>query len=646
MEVATLRSQERNKRACNECRQQKLRCDVVKEPFSSCTRCRRFQLVCKIDPAFKRVDKRRIKHQQQQASQNVHLSSPGENDEVGLQSADPILHESYPIPSDGSPASQNASFTTFPTRPEDVSDAAGSPDQQLPTLPVTTEDSLPGSTDVARPPQLANEPSSWKLGGIILTTIEVHDLFKEYFTNYHPFLPFLDSSKPPGYYFKASRLLFWVIISVASRRYSADLTLFTSLSASVPQLLWSSLQSITRNYHDIKALCLLCTWPFPRSSSSRDPTFMLGGTMMHLAMQIGLHMPRHAQDFSQFKVELSNVDIQDRMITWTTCNIVYQTVSTSYGQPPIAFFTPLHDENYPVESVITPQLLYFLRIQKLNCRISSSLSLKPLPAVTEGDIDSVSQDTLDSIIQNINELELEIRNLKYSDIAMIYLRCTRLHFYLYTLVDVPPFSPTMINLESLFGACKDLLDSVSLSSNVPSHCTNYLFWTVLAAGFTIHKLLSSSFADYLDTASTKQLFTNAIRTIRGISVANNDLAGRLAEVLVQLRAKSHLATPCPNTQVPRLKVRSRMSVSVIFDSLWEWRNGFLATEKQNERVTSANNFTPANPWANPTGLESIPMSSLGTPRDFDLNDLVFDDFYPMNYILDNTADISNSELMS
>lgn len=156
-------------------------------------------------------------------------------------------------------------------------------------------------------------------------TVQLIDMMLfRFFTHYHPFLPFLQPSKSPNYYYRASRLLFWTIISVASRRYSADLTLLASLSLSVPQLMWSVLQSVPQSHHDVKALCLLCTWPFPINSSSCDPTFMLSGTMMHLAMQIGLHRPSQAQDFSKITMKLQQEDIQDRKLTWIACRIVAQ----------------------------------------------------------------------------------------------------------------------------------------------------------------------------------------------------------------------------------------------------------------------------------------------------------------------------------
>lgn len=45
---------------------------------------------------------------------------------------------------------------------------------------------------------------------------------------------------------------------------------------------------------------------------------------MHLAIQVGLHMPDYAQDFSKGELTLRREDLKDRYTTWTTCNIVAQ----------------------------------------------------------------------------------------------------------------------------------------------------------------------------------------------------------------------------------------------------------------------------------------------------------------------------------
>ncbi len=51
---------------------------------------------------------------------------------------------------------------------------------------------------------------------------------------------------------------------------------------------------------------------------------MLSGIMMQIAMQIGLHRPSYAQDFTKFRVELREEELKDRVTTWAACNIVAQ----------------------------------------------------------------------------------------------------------------------------------------------------------------------------------------------------------------------------------------------------------------------------------------------------------------------------------
>lgn len=133
---------------------------------------------------------------------------------------------------------------------------------------------------------------------------------------YHPFLPFLDRGQSPDEYYNASPLLFWAIISVSSRRYQSDSHLLNSLAGPTLRLAWSTLGDIPQSYHVVKALCLLCSYPFPTHSTSTDPTFMLCGIMMQVAMQLGLHRPSHTQDFSKFRVELMEEELRDKVSTW------------------------------------------------------------------------------------------------------------------------------------------------------------------------------------------------------------------------------------------------------------------------------------------------------------------------------------------
>jgi hypothetical protein len=147
----------------------------------------------------------------------------------------------------------------------------------------------------------------------------------------------LDRNLSPEDYHSSSLLLFWIIISVGARRYQGDSNLLNSLAGPVTRLVWSTLADIPQSYHVVKALALLCSWPFPTSSTSTDPTFMLCGMMVQVAMQLGLHRPSHTQDFSKFRVELIEDELRDKVRTWAICNIVAQRYVQNHIQLLLAF---------------------------------------------------------------------------------------------------------------------------------------------------------------------------------------------------------------------------------------------------------------------------------------------------------------------
>ncbi len=79
------------------------------------------------------------------------------------------------------------------------------------------------------------------------------------------------------------------------------------------------------------------------------------------------------------------------------------------------------------------------------------------------------------------------------------------------------------------------------------------------------------------------MFNRTIWAIRSISVTTNDLPSRLAEVLAQLwrggGAGSKIARSDSSSaeSTLQLKVKCRMSMSLVYDSVWRWREEFQAT---------------------------------------------------------------------
>jgi hypothetical protein len=111
---------------------------------------------------------------------------------------------------------------------------------------------------------------------------------------------------------------------------------------------------------------------------------------------------------------------------------------------------------------------------------------------------------------------------------------------------------------------------------VLSYTPYYIYQMMVAAGCTLLKLSKSFFSSHIDMEYTKNLFNRTIWAVRGVSVSSNDLPERLAEVLAQMwrLGGGTQQSAGNNTDVDdslRLKVRCRMSMSLLFDSVWRWR---------------------------------------------------------------------------
>lgn len=146
-----------------------------------------------------------------------------------------------------------------------------------------------------------------------------------FFHHYNPYAPLLDPAVSPDEYYERSPLLFWVIVLVASRRFSEEPGLLVSLTGPVKKILWDAIANPPHTWHIVQAILLACLWPFPTSSLSSDITPILLSTAHTVAVRLGLHRPEAIQDFSRTKRRLSPDEIKETARTWATCYIAAQT---------------------------------------------------------------------------------------------------------------------------------------------------------------------------------------------------------------------------------------------------------------------------------------------------------------------------------
>ena len=318
---------------------------------------------------------------------------------------------------------------------------------------------------------------------------------------------------------------------------------------------------------------------------------MLCGVMMRIAMQIGLHRPSHLQDFGKFPVELRAEEMKDRVMTWGGCNVVAQRVATGYGQPSNSKFdwslTPVNSKE--LSSVMNEENRARLVTERFCHKVTAALYSSETSPV--GLVDDVQKPILTHFLANDYQ-ELEQRIVTgVSPITTLYFQAAGLHLRLGAFFDSPTSKNYSSDLLALWLAATTFLETalgLDLTANeILPYASNYVLQMIVAAGFAIMKLLNSFFASYIDLDYGRALFSRTIRAIRIISVTTNDLPARLAEVLAQLwrggGAGSKKSSSMDNSL--QLKVRCRMSMSLVFDSVWRWREDFEARGRGNLECT-------------------------------------------------------------
>lgn len=168
------------------------------------------------------------------------------------------------------------------------------------------------------------EPRS--IDGFDLDSVIIDSCFKLFFRDYHPLFPILDPTTTPNVLYMKSPVLFWVVVSIGSRKHSVLPNLVSALSFRVSSLVSSSLYSRVNPYESIKAALLLLEWPFPATSYGCDPAFIMSGAIIHTAMQNGLHTS--FDSIGAFKADISggppDYAAMERAQLWAYVIILYQ----------------------------------------------------------------------------------------------------------------------------------------------------------------------------------------------------------------------------------------------------------------------------------------------------------------------------------
>lgn len=211
-------SRKRGRVACVTCRQAKVRCNLITIP---CSRCRRLEIDCTINSAYKRTNKRDKVNELEDDVQM--LRSIVENQQAA------------------------GKLTTF-SRHSDSRNDTFSSGQDLHNHACASFANSSSRELVARSSlEYVFNDRTLSLGKAALSSDDADKLFAIYFEQYHQHLPILDPSKTATEYHDLSSILFWCIISVGLRSYKQGTPLLDDLSNALSTHIWAEIGSAQKN---------------------------------------------------------------------------------------------------------------------------------------------------------------------------------------------------------------------------------------------------------------------------------------------------------------------------------------------------------------------------------------------------------------
>ena len=433
--------------------------------------------------------------------------------------------------------------------------------------------------------------------------------YKRYFRDYAILLPILDPSITPNACYNLSPLLFWAVIAASCRTYSRNPTLLSVLPIKIQTMALMSLNNPQITLHLVQGMLLLLQWPFPKTGG-HDLTFSLSAAVLHLAMQIGLHLPVASQEFCKQRVRLTEEDLKIRAETWGYCTLVYQRYALRgpcrsfiwlsnvcrscwfKGNPATPMLDIPHDVEQRKElfSRTSPHLKFKLKLQDVLTRCCIAVAQNGVHTMTAEQERSL--DTLLNIFQaQISSLSLECTDGKSpnnqwkllqkpdtpTELHHLDLQVAKVVIQAFTLWKSPAGQDPTALYDLGISSCRVLesFEALDKSSHICLPASGiYFIYSVMVPSHILLRLLKTSFCRYIDAERAKSALFLGISLHKSMSVQNDDIPARNGVALTQLWNSTRAFKESDGREAVSLRIRSRLTGSVVLDGIVWWREEF------------------------------------------------------------------------
>ncbi|KAJ9629054.1 hypothetical protein H2204_008994 [Knufia peltigerae] len=304
-----------------------------------------------------------------------------------------------------------------------------------------------------------------------------------------------------------------------------------------------------------------------------DSSHPLAGIAMQLAVQNGLHIFGREQDYSRQNINAADSKVSLRFRLWVHCVIVFQNTNLIKGFPcwSVAEYNNTVDSNLLLEHNLSSSLLYRYKLHKVQTD-----AIRTIAQSTQL-LDPDCGRPLNSLIDIFDTQVRELVPTADVGLDVIVQICTRLAIRAFHFFAAPDTARTagLVQLYTLSCNVLDMIHEFDLVNEFILYSTHWLYMMVLMAAMSILRITRSELRTHVDPEHGENAYFKAIKFCKKRSAENNDLDSRGTIILSQLWANDGMFRKNDGTMVgDRLRLRSRLFTSVVFDTLWHWRATF------------------------------------------------------------------------
>lgn len=586
----------KRKYACVECRQQKSKCDYSIILQNPCSRCTKKNIECVIQKDFKRTQKRAraeiIERKVKELTEHIIKSSLTRSELLkgSLEEYDEQKPHSY---------TTKGEFSILKREAENIISAEqgcdSKPQLQSENIPMLSEKVVTSSTGGKI---FRCKPKT--LGDVLLSEIEIIELFDEYIKKYHRFLPVVDIDHGPEKIYKLSPCLFWVIMLTALRHLDGYGDIVIKLSGLVKAILGEiTISPIIRyipnendepllnaaSVYSVQAFLIYSLWPPLSSSLSADTSWNTIGAAMFQAIRVGLNTTEIYGDNNEPNLEF----VTQQKMTWICSNVVSQTIASSFGFPPYVSFDQtmansriLSDteiDTIPIEIKHMAHLAHFENEVQRTLYAEERNKLGIVDYCERNPIIEVFRQQLDQIVEKFEKLSHPLDGIR--KFQMLVSKVHLLSYYFINAEETIDLI-TKKGMIQTYNAAIALLEHVNVMKSSDPSIVKYFpgvfLLNIWQSACIICKLAHSSLNSVLDVKRGKWVYKNAISMTLDTSIVEYDMPYRFSGIMRSVwRMSSNvfgkICKSSENNRQPHdtnltLTVKSRMAVSVFFDILY------------------------------------------------------------------------------